>query len=66
MNSTFLVVIDFVQRTWHLFVSLSGDNVMSVNQYRILHVSQKYTMFRIARCSDFCNIEKSLSMDATL
>ena len=39
--STTLVVIDFVHRTWHLLVSLSGENVLSVDQYCILHVAQE-------------------------
>lgn len=58
------MVIDFVQRFWHLLVSLSSEDVLSVDQYCILHVAQEYSMFRIARRLDFCNSEKSLSMDA--
>ena len=65
MYSTILVAIDFVQRTWHLSMSLSSEDVLSVDQYCILHVSQKKSMFRIARSSDFCTIEHPLSTDAT-
>lgn len=62
--STKLVVIDFVQRTWYLLVSLSGENVVSADQYRILHAAQRHSMFRIALWSGYCKIEKFSPMDA--